>query len=520
MWPIATRLAGINDEGDAHETDGPDVADTATKVQPYAGAEMAATMNEPLTIQRSSDGGCPSADDPRLFSPPPMLTLPLPSVMQSTTAAFAIVAAAGMLGVSSLPARAQGVPMTPAERVTSLEAQLVPVRSISPADTMFDDLAPIAAKIGDARIVMLGETSHGDANTFLAKTRLVRFLHERHGFDVLAFESGLYDAAVTWDSIRAGGDPTRAVRGGLHGVWSLAAEFEPLTHYLAARATSGRPLEVSGFDMRFSGSGASTQFTADLRRVLRRYQLDTTALRGWPTFAAMLDSLAAGRYTRQPPPAAAQAEFLATFAAVRAALDRASSDDAELRFWRQVLTNTERNAREYVFAVDAPNASTNARDAQMAANFLWLMRERVAGRKVIVWGATAHLARGETLTGMPSGDHAGFVSLGDHLGRALGSQVYTIGFVSTEGTVSLGSFGIGARPLPQPSAEGLDGMLGATRHEYAFLDLARQPADSWLRLRLRSETAYRYGGATGSWPAVLDGIFYIRRQAVTTRSAR
>ncbi len=53
------------------------------------------------------------------------------------------------------------------------------------ADDDFSDLAPLAAAIGDARIVQLGETTHGDGAAFLAKVRLVKFLHQHHGFDVL-----------------------------------------------------------------------------------------------------------------------------------------------------------------------------------------------------------------------------------------------------------------------------------------------------------------------------------------------
>src|SRR5690606_20323100 len=56
----------------------------------------------------------------------------------------------------------------------------------------FADLRPLATAIGDARVVVLGEQSHGDGTTFLMKARLVEFLHREMGFDVLAFESGLY----------------------------------------------------------------------------------------------------------------------------------------------------------------------------------------------------------------------------------------------------------------------------------------------------------------------------------------
>ena len=43
--------------------------------------------------------------------------------------------------------------------------------------------------------VLLGEASHGDGAALLAKGRLVRYLHQARGFDVLVWESGFYDLA-------------------------------------------------------------------------------------------------------------------------------------------------------------------------------------------------------------------------------------------------------------------------------------------------------------------------------------
>src|SRR5205823_1726823 len=74
------------------------------------------------------------------------------------------------------------------ERVAWLKSHATIIRSIDPADSDFSDLEPIRRAIGDARVVMLGEQSHGDGATFHAKTRLIRFLHEKCGFDVMAFE--------------------------------------------------------------------------------------------------------------------------------------------------------------------------------------------------------------------------------------------------------------------------------------------------------------------------------------------
>src|SRR5262249_34689777 len=110
-------------------------------------------------------------------------------------------------------------PATRASRIAWLETHTAPIRSIDIADDDFADLEAFGKAVGDARIVMLGETTHGDGATFLAKGRLVRFLHERMGFDVLAFESGIYEMRKVWERMRSGEDARTATRRGIFGVW-------------------------------------------------------------------------------------------------------------------------------------------------------------------------------------------------------------------------------------------------------------------------------------------------------------
>ena len=133
-----------------------------------------------------------------------------------STAAGVVVAGAGLTLTRS--AFATDVPLDPtvrASRIAWLNAHAPVLRSIDIADDNFADLEPFAKAVGDARIVMLGEATHGDGTTFVGKSRLVRFLHERMGFDVLAFESGIYDMRKVWERMRGGEDPRTAARRGI-----------------------------------------------------------------------------------------------------------------------------------------------------------------------------------------------------------------------------------------------------------------------------------------------------------------
>lgn len=71
---------------------------------------------------------------------------------------------------------------------TWLKSHVAPIRSLAFDDTDFADLEPIGRAIGDARVVALGEESHGDGTAFRTKARIARYLHEKLGFDVIAFE--------------------------------------------------------------------------------------------------------------------------------------------------------------------------------------------------------------------------------------------------------------------------------------------------------------------------------------------
>src|SRR3569833_2809460 len=103
-----------------------------------------------------------------------------------------------------------------------LAAHAVRIRTTDPADGNFSDLLPLAHAIGSARIVQLGEPSHGAGTAFAAKARLMKFLHQRLGFGVLIWESGLSDAPLAPAGRDGGDDAITAPRRGTSTLWPAA----------------------------------------------------------------------------------------------------------------------------------------------------------------------------------------------------------------------------------------------------------------------------------------------------------
>src|SRR5262245_42055627 len=152
--------------------------------------------------------------------------------------------AALFLAVTVLSAPA--LPDEPAQpdrdtRIAWLKQHAIPLRSIDPTDEDFTDLEPLRAAIGDARIVQLGEQSHGDGATFHAKARLIKFLHQKMGFDVLAFESSLYDCSKAWEALKRGDQPLEAFQQGVFGIWTGSEQVQPLIEYVSKAAKTDRP---------------------------------------------------------------------------------------------------------------------------------------------------------------------------------------------------------------------------------------------------------------------------------------
>lgn len=123
------------------------------------------------------------------------------------------------------------------------------------------ELAHLDGLLGDTRIVLLGENGHGVREFTEAKVEIVEWLHRDHGFDLVVFESGLYECDSAWRRVGEI-EAAEALKACLRYPFEHA-EVVPLFEYMKAWRTSDAPLEFSGMDFQAQGfdSGARPEET-------------------------------------------------------------------------------------------------------------------------------------------------------------------------------------------------------------------------------------------------------------------
>lgn len=427
----------------------------------------------------------------------------------------------------------------PDPRVAWLREHSIPVASLEPAAADSSDLAPLEQVLAGVDLVLLGEASHGDGSTLLAKTRVVDFLHREMGFEVLALDCGFYDGDRAWRQIEAGADARQVLRQAVSAPYADAEEFRPLLDLVASRAQSDRPLAVAGFDNEVTIEAGARSLIEELRNLLGRLGAGVSEIAGLAGALEIIVHLSQEAYhAGEPLPSrAARQEFDRTLTAIASRLaPAAAAGDREATFWRQLMESlgnhvegTWRLARwdpETRFARGAPHVPPeiqNLRYRQLAENLLWLSRERYPGRRMIVWSTTIHLAR--DLDRLSTGEadtrerFDKFRVPGDVIARELGRRAYLVAFTAFSGHTGRALAGRVPSPLLVPTRGSFEDLMGRTGLAAAIVDLrGARPGGDWLHSALIARPI-SHKELLGIWHRHLDGLFFLRAMEPAHRRA-
>lgn len=365
-----------------------------------------------------------------------------------------------LLDDDALRLAASSIPAVSDAWRTDVLARRQAIRSLFSDD--FSDLQFLKPLLEGKRVVQLGENGHGVAEFNWMKVRLVKFLHQELGYDVIAFESSLpqcFDADAAAARLKA----NMLMAHCIFSIWATS-EVLPLFDYIKQSRAGGKPLTLAGFD---------TQFSA-VHLVKQGERLhDMLAAVDSPLAAQAKELLT--QLSRNP--ATADKRLPAFLQEAAAVLDKHRSRLGDKGYAAAVIDLKIQSLRSWqrlIEQVSAPrtgNASDNVRDEGMAANLNFLLDTLYPGRKVIVWAHNNHIAYDK--------GPGKFTSMGAHLARKRKDELYTIGLYMGRGAAAQND---GAHYAIAPAGAGsLEAVLANGGWKYSFVDL-KADAKAWPNL--------------------------------------
>lgn len=345
-----------------------------------------------------------------------------------------------------------------------------------------DELRPLAALIGDARVVALGEAAHGAHEPLAFRNRLFRWLVEKQGFTAIALETGFAESRRIQGYI-AGGPGDADSIAGENLSWGFGAfrENAELIRWMReydADPSHRQKIRFYGIDLSLGGRAASTPTAAPFEEAL--------------SYLDRVDPAAAGReraalepYLRRLPDPATSSFSPAEHAAFSAAIDsliavlereRPAPDEATYSAeweWAQhdAIVAKQANRVFRVLPADAPGGAippeawrpVEARDSAMATNVRWIMRQEGPNGRVLVFAHDAHVKNAPTEGGVWSAFSRPPRSMGQFLRAGLGDRLVIVGTASAGNGAGL--------PPPSPDSAGADAALARVGPPLFALDL-------------------------------------------------
>jgi erythromycin esterase len=333
------------------------------------------------------------------------------------------------------------------------------------------DLDVLLDRIGDARVVMLGEASHGTHEFYRWRAAITQRLIEEKGFSFVAVEGDWPDCDRIDRSVRAVDDAPDDPREALLGferwpAWMWANEEVTdfcrwLRAHNAARGPAARPVGFHGLDVY-----SLWESLRGILTYLREHDPDQVpgALAAYRCFEPFAEDPQAYAWATRFVSATCEAEVIGLLSAQR----RRALTGGDFAAWQnaEVVAGAEHYYRAMVHG--GPK-SWNVRDRHMDETLARLLTRYGAGARAVVWAHNTHVGDSRATDQSRHGE----VTIGELAReRFADGEVVLVGFGSHHGTVVAGSaWGAPAEVMTLPAAreDSLEDVLHAAAPPTALM---------------------------------------------------
>ena len=365
-----------------------------------------------------------------------------------------------------------------------VRANAIPLATVE-AGNGFADLEPLRQIIGDARVVSLGEATHGTREFFQLKHRLLEFCVAELGFTVFGIEASYPECLRINDYVLHGkGNAADALAGQRFWTWDTEEVIALIEWMRGWNRTHARPVKFYGFDMQFPAEATLTVLDY-LERVAPELATGGAAAL-WP----LSDDFSAFRFAWLP--AATRAAALAEIERLRKAFAHqraswvAATSAIDWHFARIGLDVLGQSAALHLAMADPVSPPMSPRDVPMAENVMALLDAEGPEAKAVLWAHNGHVEKEHRYR---TRDQQPDANMGSHLDKLLGHRHVVVGFAFNQGSFQArGPDGALVSHTVGPAPEGgLDRALAAAEFPLFLLPTTAAPASGpvaeWLGTR-------------------------------------
>lgn len=342
-----------------------------------------------------------------------------------------------------------------------------------------DDFGSMEEPFAQARVIAIGEATHGQHEVFEIKRQLTMHLIKRHGVRLVAYEASASKVLEANEYVAGNSDDRRQAMGGLGMlIWQIEENGALLDDLREWNLRSPDKVRLIGIDAQDSDAAE-----ARLIQLIEDDDADTVSQvqKLVPRAKEAIGALMAGNRAKWDD-VAKEVEALRTWLQKRIPTDPAKVAEYELR------------VAEFLFSLSI-FSSHGGRDEAMAELLLQQLEQSGAESRCVVWAHNAHIQLGP-LRYLGSTD----LAMGGHLTKRLGNRYYALGVAFGEGEFQAnapgddGKWGFRRYRLSAAPEGSLEWTLGAAGHDRLLLDLRGAPKDDAVQQWLCTGHGQRWFG--------------------------